>query len=105
LESSSRQAATNLISYTPTAQHRLKKAGISQSVLSKLLSGREIALQSKQLATIITDVPIKLDLDACKVSGYDKDEVIKLFDELGFKSLVRKLPADEFELSVQDSLF
>jgi len=90
---------------TESQKQRLGRAGITASVLKKLVEGREMAEKSKMLATIITDVPIELDLEACKVSGYNKDEVIKLFDKLGFKSLIGKLPADEFELGVQEALF
>ncbi|HEX6292305.1 MAG TPA: DNA polymerase I [Herpetosiphonaceae bacterium] len=59
----------------------------------KVLEGQqEQALFSKQLATIHCDVPIQLDLERCRVSGYDRDAVIALFQDLQFSSLVRKLP-------------
>ena len=78
---------------------------ISNTVLKKLAEGQEIALKSKMLATIVTEVPIKLDLDACRVSGYDKAKALALFEELGFKSLMGRLPQDEFEQGVQEALF
>ncbi|MFA6534529.1 MAG: DNA polymerase I, partial [Patescibacteria group bacterium] len=42
--------------------------------------------------TIMTDAPIKFDLDATKVAGFDSQAVFKLFQELGFKSLLSRLP-------------
>jgi DNA polymerase I len=75
------------------------------SVLKKLETGKESAFMSKQLATIKRDVPITLALDDCRLEGYKKEEVVTVFDELGFKSLVPLLPADDFELSVQNTLF
>ena len=58
----------------------------------KLEGHEEQALQSAHLATIVTAVPITLDLDACRVTGYDRDAVLDLFRELEFRSLVSRLP-------------
>ena len=75
------------------------------ALLKKLLAGKNDAFMSRELATIQLDAPIKLDLPACKLTGYDKTAVVKLFEVLGFKSLVSSLPADEFEIGVQNALF
>jgi len=53
---------------------------------------KEQAIFSKKLATIAIDMPIKLDLAACHVADYDRTKVAALFQELGFKSLLSKLP-------------
>jgi DNA polymerase-1 len=50
------------------------------------------ALQSKELSTIVKDVPVKLDLKTCQVSHYNRDEVVKLFHELEFIKLLPRLP-------------
>ncbi len=63
-----------------------------------LLDYKEQVLQNKELATIVTDVPITLDLDACKVSSYDRQKVVELFRELGFVQLLSRLP-EEIETS------
>jgi DNA polymerase I len=56
----------------------------------------EIVNQSKFLATIVKDVPITLDFDACcQLSRYDRSQAAELFRELGFNSLVSKLPETE----------
>lgn len=75
------------------------------AVLTKLIEGKESAYMSQQLATIDTNVDIELDLPLCKTSGYKKDEVMEMFEELGFKSLIGLLPADDFEIGLQDALF
>lgn len=75
------------------------------AVLKKLVEGKQSAYMSQQLATIETQVDIQLNLNACKISGYEKDLVMELFEDLGFKSLIRLLPADDFELGLQDALF
>ncbi|MBA3945342.1 MAG: DNA polymerase I [Herpetosiphonaceae bacterium] len=59
----------------------------------KVLTGqREIAMLSKQLATIRCDVPVELDLEHCRLRDYDRDNVIALFRELEFGRLISKLP-------------
>jgi len=52
------------------------------------------AFQSKQLVTVVKDVPVTLNPDACKVSSYERDEVVKLFRELGFIKLLPRLPRE-----------
>ncbi len=75
------------------------------ALLKKLQEGKEVAFLSQKLATIEQAAPIELDLDSCKVTGYDKAEAVKLFQSLEFRSLINLLPSDEFEVSIQDSLF
>jgi DNA polymerase-1 len=53
---------------------------------------RTQAFQSKELSTIVKDVPIKLDLKTCQVSHYERDEVARLFRELEFINLLARLP-------------
>lgn len=75
------------------------------SVLEKLQNGKELAFMSKDLATIDCDAPIDFDLENCRLTSYDKNQVIEIFNNLGFKSLVNLLPKDAFETSVQEALF
>jgi len=77
---------------------------LSPAIAKKMTDGFEEATRSKHLVTIVTDVPISLHLDACKVSDYDQTGAIKLFEELGFRSLIKKLPA-EVRPSPQIGLF
>ena len=53
---------------------------------------RAQAFRSKELSTIVKDVPIKLDLKTCEVSHYDRNEVARLFQELEFINLLPRLP-------------
>lgn len=71
---------------------------IAESLKKKLLENKEQAFFSKKLATIRYDVPIKFDLDACRVETYNPQEVIKLFQELDFKSLINRLPSRQLTL-------
>ena len=57
-----------------------------------LAEGSEDAVMSKQLATADDHVPVELDLEAARLSQYNKDKVLRLFHELEFNSLLNKLP-------------
>ncbi len=60
----------------------------------KLLSeGAEQARQSKFLATIVLDVPVQLDLEACRLTHVDTEKVLTLFRELEFRTLVERVLA------------
>lgn len=67
-----------------------------------LQDGKDMAFLSKKLATIDREAPIKLDWDACKLSDYDRSKALALFEELGFKSIIGKLPKDNWEESLED---
>lgn len=78
---------------------------VGKAMIKKIKEGEKLARESRELARIVTEVPIKLDLEACRVHGYDKEKTLALFEELGFASLVNRLPKDEFEMEVQKALF
>jgi DNA polymerase-1 len=52
----------------------------------------ESARQSKHLATIVTEVPVELNLEKCQRGQYDREAVNELFRELEFVSLRARLP-------------
>ncbi len=53
---------------------------------------QEQAVRSKALATIVTDAPVTLDVEACRFDRYDRQRVLDLFRELEFRSLIPRLP-------------
>ncbi|MBT4124474.1 MAG: hypothetical protein HOE40_03510, partial [Candidatus Pacebacteria bacterium] len=77
----------------------------TKSVKNKLITDKENAILSKHLATILIDVDIDFILEDCKVSSYNKEIITNLFEELNFRSLVKLLPQDAFESSIQEALF
>lgn len=58
-----------------------------------LEKNRDAAFLSRQLATIRTDVPVRLSLEECTVRNYDRARVTELFRQLEFRSLLDRLPA------------
>ena len=61
----------------------------------KLREHEAVARHSKEMATIHTEVPVTLDLDACLAQEYDREQVLDLFKELEFRSLAARLPQAE----------
>jgi DNA polymerase-1 len=75
------------------------------TLIKKLAEGHQDAQLFKKLATIDTQVPIKLDWQQMEIHRYNKRKILELFEELQFKSLIRKLPNDSFEQIVQETFF
>lgn len=65
-----------------------------------LRDNRDIILQSKELATIRTDVNIKLDLDKLRCKAPDRAAAYKLFRELEFQTLTREFADAASEVEV-----
>ncbi|MDX1600584.1 MAG: DNA polymerase I [Anaerolineales bacterium] len=59
---------------------------------NKLSEAEEEAYLSRELAQIRTNVPVPFDLAACRARGYDRDQVMALFRELEFRSLMERIP-------------
>ncbi len=57
----------------------------------KLLENKENAFLSKELATIILDVPFEVDFESAKFHNPDFNKLNKLFAELEFKNFTSKL--------------
>jgi DNA polymerase-1 len=64
---------------------------IKGALRQKLADGRESAELSYQLARIITDAPIAVDLKDCLTRDFDASAVLAIFRELEFRSLSRAL--------------
>ena len=59
---------------------------------NKLEAGKEAAYLSQKLSTIVTDLDLDFDLEACRTGAYDRNRVVELFRVLEFNSLLNKLP-------------
>ena len=59
-----------------------------------LTEQKEAAFMSKRLSTIVTDLHIELDEKKAQIENYDLSRATKIFQELEFRSLLAKLPAN-----------
>jgi len=57
-----------------------------------LQNNEDIARRSKELATIVTQTPVTLNLEDCRIDRYDRRQAADFFRELEFYSLLPKLP-------------
>ncbi|MFA5134174.1 MAG: DNA polymerase I [Patescibacteria group bacterium] len=67
-------------------------ADITPRNLKLLNEYKEDAFMSKKLAKIVTDAPIPFSINDCVAGEYDRRAAIELFNELGFTSLLSRLP-------------
>ena len=61
------------------------------AIKTKVETNREQILFSKFLATIKTDVPIRLDMDGLKREEPDKETLKRIFEDLEFRSLLDRV--------------
>ncbi|KKT65811.1 MAG: polymerase I protein [Candidatus Curtissbacteria bacterium GW2011_GWC1_44_33] len=64
---------------------------ISPLVRGKLVKGKDAAKLSLRLATIVRDVTVKLDIEACGRWDIDSQAVLNLFSKFGFKTLTERV--------------
>ncbi len=79
-----------------------------KSTKEKLERGKESATQSLMLATIVLDVPVKIDFEAMEKWQLDSKAVLNLFsEEFGFKTLTERIKriGKELEDQKQQKLF
>ena len=57
----------------------------------KLIDGKEDAYYSKDLVTIYREVPLDITFDDLLYKGENADELIDIYNDLGFYSLLRKI--------------
>lgn len=80
---------------------------LAEGARAKLVAGRESALQSRELVTLVRTVPFELDLVACQSHQVDGARVKLLFEALEFKRLLVKFAAlqDRWAEKEQPALF
>jgi DNA polymerase I len=69
------------------------------AVKKKLEDGRDSALHSQWMAQIHLDVPLDIDLQSCKLQGFDQETVMPLLEQLEFRSFFKKVEKWKRQLS------
>ncbi|MEI9908678.1 MAG: DNA polymerase I [Bacteroidota bacterium] len=69
----------------------------------KVKAGKEMAILSKKLATIITTVPVEFHEEDFKLKDWDKEKLKEIFAELEFKTLGKRLLGDDFSIAGSSS--
>ena len=63
----------------------------------KLIDGKEDAYYSKDLVTIYREVPLDITFDDLLYKGDNADELIDIYNDLGFYSLLRKINTSDIK--------
>ncbi|TXH22176.1 MAG: DNA polymerase I [Chitinophagaceae bacterium] len=89
-----------------TAAKLLKEYGTLENVVAnaesikgalgkKVVEGKELAILSKKLATIITSVPVEFHEEDFSMSEWNKDALREIFNELEFKTLGKRILGED----------
>ncbi len=89
----------------PALYAALSKTGkqplaLSTRLLELLQTSQTEAETSRQLVTIVRDVPLKFKLADCRLGGFDNQRLVELFHKLEFKSLLGRLPELQTKLDL-----
>jgi DNA polymerase-1 len=106
------KTAAKLLKEYDTLENILANADTIKGALGeKIRNGKDAAIMSKKLATIITDVPVTFHEEDYCLKEWNKDALVEVFTELEFKTLGKRILGDEFNAfhtapqSVQTDLF
>lgn len=78
---------------------------VPPKVRDKLQAAEASLKRSKRLIQLVDDLPIEFDPSRCRLDRYDRERVSLLFRELGFRSLIERLPRGTQRESAQLSMF
>ncbi len=89
------KTAAKLLKEYDTLEGVLENAeNIKGSIGEKVRAGKEDAIMSKQLATIITNVPVEFHEENFKLGEWNKEALQEVFNELEFRTLAKRLFGD-----------
>lgn len=95
------KTAAKLLAEYETLENVLANADkIKGKLGEKVAAGKDLAILSKKLATIITNAPVEFHEEDFKVKDWDKEKLKEVFADLEFKTLGKRLLGDEFTITV-----
>ena len=106
------KTAAKLLKEYSTLENILAHAdSIKGSLGEKVRAGKENAIMSKKLATIITESPVEFHEENFRLKEWNKKELTDVFAELEFKALGKRILGEDFNVfqtapvGVQTDLF
>jgi DNA polymerase I len=94
------KTAAKLLAEYDNIENILENADKIKGALGeKVRNGKELAIMSKKLATIITDVPVSFHEEDFRVKELNKEKLGEIFAELEFRALGKRLLGDDFSLA------
>jgi DNA polymerase-1 len=94
------KTAAKLLAEYSTLENVLANADKIKGALGeKVRNAKDLAIMSKKLATIITDVPVKFHEEDFRVKEWDKQKLQDVFGELEFKTLGKRILGEDFSVT------
>jgi DNA polymerase-1 len=95
------KTAAKLLAEYGTLENVLANAdNIKGALGEKIRNGKDLAVMSKKLATIITDVPVEFHEENFRIKECNKSALKEVFHELEFKTLGRRVFGEEIATAV-----
>jgi DNA polymerase-1 len=95
------KTAAKLLAEFGTLENVLQNAdGIKGALGEKIRKGKDLAVMSKKLATIITNVPVEFHEEDFKIKQCNKNALREVFNELEFKTLGRRVFGEDITTAV-----
>jgi DNA polymerase I len=92
------KTACKLITEYGTLENILANADSIKGALGeKIRAGKDDAILSKKLATIITDVPVEFHEEDFRLKEWNKEALKEVFTELEFKTVIKRLLGEEVD--------
>ena len=90
------KTALKLLQEYKTLENIVSNASLIKGKTSTVISeGKDTGLKCKFLATLVSDINLDFTLNDIKKKEYDKDILINFFEELEFKSFIKRLSKDD----------
>jgi DNA polymerase-1 len=100
------KTAAKFLAEYGSLENTLKNAeNIKGAMGEKVRKGKDMALLSKKLATINTDVPVQFHEEEFRVKDWNKDKLKEVFAELEFRTLGKRLLGEDFSVAATNSEF
>ncbi|MDP4262721.1 MAG: DNA polymerase I [Bacteroidota bacterium] len=94
------KTAAKLLAEYGTLENALANAeNIKGALGEKVKKGKEAAILSKKLATIITSVPVEFHEEDFRLKDWDKEKLKDVFAELEFKTLGKRILGEDFPVT------
>jgi DNA polymerase-1 len=94
------KTAAKLLAEFETLENVLANAdNIKGALGEKVRNGKDLALMSKKLATIITSVPVEFHEEDFRVKEVNKDGLKEVFGELEFRAIGKRILGEDFTVA------
>jgi DNA polymerase-1 len=91
------KTAAKLLAEYDTLENVLANSdNIKGALGEKVRKGKEAAILSKKLATIIIDAPVEFHEEDFKLKDWDKEKLKEIFTELEFKTIGKRILGEDF---------